>query len=82
MSEQVYNEKNQDYYKLIRKIFKWIILSIAMAIPIGIVVGLYNMILKAVNSYRNEYEYLVYFLPIAGLIITFKYLKTKRNVYS
>lgn len=82
MSEQVYNEKNQDYYKLIRKIFKWIILSIAMAIPIGIVVGLYNMILKAVNSYRNEYEYLVYFLPIAGLIITFMYLKTKRNVYS
>lgn len=56
MSEQVYNEKNQDYYKLIRKIFKWIILSIAMAIPIGIVVGLYNMILKAVNSYRNEYS--------------------------
>lgn len=82
MSEQVYNEKNQDYYKLIRKIFKWIILSIAMAIPIGIVVGLYNMILKAVNSYRNEYEYLVYFLPIAGLIITFMYLKTKRNAYS
>lgn len=82
MSEQVYNEKNQDYYKLIRKIFKWIILSIAMAIPIGIVVGLYNMILKAANSYRKEHEYLVYFLPIAGLIITFMYLKTKRNAYS
>jgi hypothetical protein len=64
MSEQVYNEKNQDYYKLIRKIFKWIILSIAMAIPIGIVVGLYNMILKDANSYRKEYEYLVYFYQL------------------
>ncbi len=53
-----------------------------MAIPIGIVVGLYNMILKAANSYRKEHEYLVYFLPIAGLIITFMYLKTKRNAYS
>lgn len=82
MSEQVYHEKNQDYYKLIRKIFKWIILSIAMAIPIGLVVGLYNMILKAANSYRKEHEYLIYFLPIAGLIITFMYLKTKRNAYS
>jgi hypothetical protein len=35
-----------------------------MAIPIGIVVGLYNMILKDANSYRKEYEYLVYFYQL------------------
>lgn len=82
MSEQVNTEKNQDYYKLIRQIFKWIILSIAMAIPIGIIVGLFNRMLSAANNYRKDHEYLIYFLPIAGLIITFMYLKTKRNAYS
>ncbi|WP_195429802.1 chloride channel protein [Clostridium sp. D46t1_190503_E9] len=82
MSEQVNTEKNQDYYKLIRQMFKWIILSIAMAIPIGIIVGLFNRMLSAANNYRKDHEYLIYFLPIAGLIITFMYLKTKRNAYS
>ena len=74
-------EKN-DYRKLIKKIFKWVILSIIMAVPIGIVVGYYNIILTAANKYRKEHEYLIYFLPLAGLLITFMYLKTKRNAYS
>ncbi|GAA0816901.1 chloride channel protein [Clostridium tertium] len=82
MSEQINTVKNQDYYKLIRKIFKWVILSVTMAIPIGIIVGLFNRILSAANNYRKEHEYLIYFLPVAGLIITFMYLKTKRNAYS
>lgn len=80
--EEINYDENQDYYKLIKRIFKWIILSIAMAIPIGIVVGLFNRVLSAANSYRKEHEYLIYFLPIAGILITFMYLKTRRNSYS
>lgn len=80
--EEIIYDENQDYNSLIRSIFKWSILSIAMAIPIGIVVGLYNRILTAANNYRKEHEYLIYFLPIAGLLITFMYLRTKRNSYS
>ncbi|WP_291649309.1 hypothetical protein [Clostridium sp.] len=40
------------------------------------------MLLKSANSYRKEHEYLIYFLPIAVLLITIMYLKTKRNAYS
>lgn len=53
-----------------------------MAIPIGIVVGYYNIILTTANRYRKSHEYLIYFLPIAGLMITFMYLKSERNAYS
>lgn len=74
--------KQQDDYKYVKDIFTWVILSIAMAIPIGGVVGLYNIILKAANDYRKAHEYLIYFLPLAGLVITFMYLKAKRNAYS
>lgn len=74
--------KKNNSYELIKEILKWIALSILMAIPIGIIVGLYNSILKLANDYRKEHEYLIYLLPIAGVIITFMYLHTKRNSYS
>lgn len=75
-------EIKNDYIAIIKKIFKWVILSIIMAIPIGIVVGYYNIILTTANRYRKSHEYLIYFLPIAGLMITFMYLKSERNAYS
>ncbi|WP_455795665.1 chloride channel protein [Clostridium butyricum] len=75
-------ETKNDYITIIKKIFKWVILSIIMAIPIGIVVGYYNIILTTANRYRKSHEYLIYFLPIAGLMITFMYLKSERNAYS
>ncbi|MGN0027708.1 MAG: chloride channel protein, partial [Clostridium sp.] len=75
-------EKNKDYYSLMKMIFKWIVLSIIMGIPIGIIVGLFNKILTAANSFRKDHEYTIYLLPIAGLIITFMYLRSKRNAYS
>lgn len=76
------NYEEKDYYGLIKDIFKWVVLSIVMAIPIGIVVGFYNIVLKNANTFRKEHEYIIYFLPIAGVIIAFMYLKTKRNAYS
>lgn len=79
---QIENRVDKEYYILIKKIFKWVILSVLLAIPIGIVVGLYNRILTAANSFRKEHELLILFLPIAGLLITFMYLRTKRNTYS
>lgn len=65
-----------------KEVLKWIALSILMAVSIGIIVGLYNLILKFANDYRKEHEYLIYLLTIAGLLITFMYLHTKRNAYS
>lgn len=76
------SENNFTYTKLIKDTFKWIGLSILMAIPIGIIVGYFNIILGKANDYRKSHEFLIYFLPVAGIIITFIYLKAKRNAYS
>ena len=80
MDEKVTKEKQ--CYDLIIEILKWVVISILLAIPIGLIVGLYNIVLKATNDYRKSHTYFTYFLPLAGLIITFMYLRTKRNAYS
>lgn len=68
--------------QLLYTICKWVALSLTMGITIGIVVGYFNIILKAANDYRSDYNYLIYFLPIAGVIIAYMYVKTERNAYS
>lgn len=75
------NAENQ-YSSLIFNVLKWIALSIAMAVPIGVVVGLFNILLSWGNNFRKDHEYMIYLLPFAGLIITFLYLHTRRNAYS
>lgn len=63
-------------------IFKWVILSIILGCAVGATVGYFNIILKQANDYRKENNYLIYFLPLAGVIIAFIYVKVKRNAYS
>lgn len=75
------NEENQ-YSSLIFNVLKWIALSIAMAVPIGVIVGLFNILLSWGNNFRKDHEFMVFLLPFAGLIITFLYLHTRRNAYS
>ncbi|MFR2529277.1 MAG: chloride channel protein [Clostridium paraputrificum] len=75
------NVENQ-YSSLIFNVLKWIALSIAMAVPIGVIVGLFNILLSWGNNFRKDHEYMIYLLPFAGLIITFLYLHTRRNAYS
>ena len=81
IKETKITEENK-FINLIKDILKWVLLSILMAVPTGLVVGYYNIILTAANKYRKEHEYLIYLLPLAGIAITFMYLKTKRNAYS
>lgn len=68
--------------KLLKEIFKWIFFSVIMSIPIGIIVGYFNRFLSDANKFRKGNEYMVYFLPIAGIIISYIYVKVKRNAYS
>lgn len=75
------NAENQ-YSSLIFNVLKWIALSIAIAVPIGVIVGLFNILLSWGNNFRKDHEYMIYLLPFAGLIITFLYLHTRRNAYS
>lgn len=75
--------KIEKYSKeLIKQVFKWLILSIIMGIAIGIVVGAFDRILGFANKFRKKNQWLIYFLPIAGVIISFIYVRVKRNAYS
>lgn len=67
---------------LLRQVFKWVLLSLVMGISIGLIVGLFKKLLSYANNYREGHEYLIYFLPIAGVVISYMYVKTKRNAYS
>lgn len=72
----------QNCKELLLEVLKWIVLSVIMSIPIGIIVGYFNIILSSANSFRKEHEFMVYFLPIAGIIISYMYVKAGRNAYS
>ncbi|MEG2291603.1 MAG: chloride channel protein [Clostridium sp.] len=67
---------------LFKQIIKWIYLSVLMGIPIGLVVGFFKKILSLANTYRGDHNYLVYFLPIVGVFISYMYIKAGRNAYS
>lgn len=74
-------EENQ-YLKLIKGFLKWTAFSLILGIAVGIVVGYFNIILSKANDYRKEHEYLVYFLPIAGVLISYMYVHCERNAFS
>ena len=72
-------EKSKELYK---QTIKWIAISIILGIIVGLLVGLYNTLLSNANNFRKEKPWLIYFLPIAGILISYIYIKTKRNAYS
>ena len=55
------NAENQ-YSSLIFNVLKWIALSIAMAVPIGVIVGLFNILLSWGNHFRKDHEFMVFLL--------------------
>lgn len=80
--EKLKTNAENHYSSLIFNVLKWIALSIAIAVPIGVIVGLFNILLSWGNNFRKDHEYMIYLLPFAGVIITFLYLHTRRNAYS
>lgn len=68
--------------ELLNKVIKWILLSVIMGIVIGIIVGFFKTVLGKANDFREKHNYLIYFLPIAGVIISYVYVKAGRNAYS
>ena len=67
---------------LIFDIFKWVILSVIMGCAVGIIVGYFNIVLKNANNYRKDHNFLIFFLPVAGALIAYIYVKVRRNAYS
>ncbi|MTL62115.1 voltage-gated chloride channel, partial [Turicibacter sanguinis] len=70
------------FKKLGLQLVKWILLSLLMGVMIGVMVGGFKQILSTANHYRSTHEKLVFGLPVAGVVISFLYVKVRRNAYA
>lgn len=59
----------------IKYMVKWIVLAVLIGVPCGVVGALFFNGVACVTNLRAEHPWLLYLLPIAGLIIVFMYKK-------
>ncbi|MDD6795396.1 MAG: chloride channel protein [Clostridiaceae bacterium] len=67
---------------LSKSILKWVCLSILLGVLVGLIVGFFDTVLSKANSFRKEHNNIIYFLPLAGIIISFIYVHVQRNAYT
>ena len=68
-------DKNEVEIKIIL-VFKYIIMAIIVGIVVGIIDTIFGRGLIEISDFRNKnYKFLLPFLPIAGLFITWMYHK-------
>ena len=80
MSEMIKNKL--DFKKLLQNpviFLKWLIISVFMGLFAGAVGVLFYYAIHFVNDLREEHKWLIYLLPVGGLIIAFLYSVSKMN---
>ena len=71
----IQKDKNEAEIKIIL-VFKYIIMAIIVGIVVGIIDTIFGRGLIEISDFRNKnYKFLLPFLPIAGLFITWMYHK-------
>ncbi len=74
-------EKREDPADLFRAggrlLFRWVMMSVLIGVTVGIVGASFHLVLEWVTEYRMTHGWLLYCLPLAGLVIIFLYDKTK-----
>lgn len=58
--------------------FKWFILASIVGLMVGTVSTLFHFAIEKATLFRISHSYLIYFLPLAGLIIVFLYNITRQ----
>lgn len=72
----------QSIKKYIVPLIRWIGLSLFMGIPVGIIVGFFKQVLSLANQFHGDHPWLIYGLPLAGILISYLYVKAGRNAYT
>ncbi|MBF9253612.1 voltage-gated chloride channel family protein [Pontibacter sp. 172403-2] len=62
-----------EHYSIIKHLFRWMLLVIPVAVVIGSMVALFLWLLHSAIHYRFRHPWLLYLLPVAGLLIHFIY---------
>ncbi|WP_428331748.1 voltage-gated chloride channel family protein [Mucilaginibacter sp.] len=63
----------KEHYRIIKYLIRWTILAVPVAIVIGSVVAFFLWLLTAAIHFRFSHTWLLYLLPLAGLLIHFIY---------
>ena len=58
---------------------KWLLLSIVIAAVCGGVGCIFHMLIEKATELREEYDFIIYFLPLGGLIIVLAYHLLKQE---
>ncbi|MEJ5963291.1 voltage-gated chloride channel family protein [Pedobacter immunditicola] len=63
----------KEFYTLIKQLLRWTIFVVPVSIVIGSVIAFFLWLLHAATQFRFNHYWLLYFLPLAGLLIHFIY---------
>lgn len=58
---------------------KWLVFSIVVGIFVGLIGVAFHYTLEGANTLRSEYQWILFFLPLAGLLIVWVYKKCKMS---
>ncbi|SMC57515.1 H+/Cl-antiporter ClcA [Pedobacter africanus] len=61
-------------------LFKWLVLVLIVGTAAGTLSALFLTSLNLVTDFRNQHHWLIYFLPVAGLVVGLLYHYTGRGV--
>jgi len=64
-----------NYRILIANLIKWIILGSIIGVVIGAIASLFLNVLQIATNTRINYQWLIFFLPLGGAIVSFLYTK-------
>lgn len=59
----------------VQAFFKWIIIALITGTVGGIIGSIFHLSVEFATNTRNQYPWILYFLPLGGLIIVFSYKK-------
>jgi len=65
--------QNNSFFSIFRHLIRWTLLISAMAIVTGILVALFLWLLSTVVHLRFQYKWLLFLLPVSGIVIHFIY---------
>ena len=63
----------KEHFTIIKHLLRWTIMTIPVAITIGSVVAFFLWLLTAATHFRFDHKWLLFLLPLAGLLIHFIY---------
>ncbi|MDB5087696.1 MAG: voltage-gated chloride channel protein [Mucilaginibacter sp.] len=63
----------KEHFTIVKHLVRWTIMTIPVAIAIGSVVAFFLWLLTAATHFRFDHKWLLFLLPLAGLLIHFIY---------